>query len=255
MKAQIQSLFIKERHGFPMLRTDEMELIRGFGIKGDINADIMSPRQVLIVINEDLEYFNIPPGGLRENIVLKNLDLSFFKPGSLLVLGDVKIRLTFNCEPCKRISQFVKPSEIMGRRGILGVVIESGIIHENMEATLLPSIFDPLSDLPFDRFKHFVSQIPEGKVVTYKEITRGMGVAESYLRAIPTYITKSDDNLPIHRIVDSEGALIQKYIPNQKHLLINEKVILREAPGLFDDSAWFVSLERHLWHQDSLFLN
>ncbi|MFC5410827.1 MGMT family protein [Larkinella bovis] len=254
MEAQIKSLFLKEKHGQPMTKVGQMELIRGYGIQGDVNADNMSPRQILIVRNEDLEHFNIPLGGLRENIVIDNIDTSVFKPGSLLQIGRAKIRLTFNCEPCKRISQYVKPSEIMGKRGILGVVVEGGIIRDDMTVSIYPHVFYPLSDLPFDRFKHFVSQIPAGKVVTYKEITRGMGVAESYLRAIPNYITKAGFDLPVHRIVDSEGNLIHKYIPDQKNLLMDEKVMLKESISLFNESEWFVALEHHLWN-DALFLN
>lgn len=190
----------------------QVSAISGYGLVGDINADSRSPRQILLTRYEDLEIFKLSPGDLRENIVLQGLPEKEFVPGTVVTLGEVKIRLTFHCEPCKRIAQFIKPSEIIGKRGVLGVVLSSGLLKQNMEAHVTLNAFKPLSEIPFERFLNFIEQVPEGKVVTYKDVIIAIGVSHGYIRAIPNYIIKAARlGYPVHRIVNSEGRLIPEY--------------------------------------------
>ena len=190
----------------------QVSAISGYGLEGDVNANSLSPRQILLTRYEDLQIFRLSPGDLRENIVLQGLSEKEFVPGSEVTLGDVKIRLTFNCEPCKRVAQFVKPSEIIGKRGILGVVLSSGLLKQNMEAHVKLNAFESLSEIPFERFLNFIEQVPEGKVVTYKDVIIAIGVSHGYIRAIPNYIIKAARlGYPVHRIVNSEGRLIPEY--------------------------------------------
>lgn len=94
-------------------------------------------------------------------------------------IGEVRLKLTFYCEPCKRIEDVV-PSipEVFHKRGILAVVMEGGNIATGDEVTLKPNFYTPLSENPTHRFLAFVQMIPKGKVVTYKTVARAMGVAE-----------------------------------------------------------------------------
>lgn len=104
----IQSLFIKQEHNASLSKTEQLNLHRGYGIEGDINADHLSPRQVLVVSAEDLTGLSIPPGELRENIVLESTNLAAFKPGAKITFpSGAAIRLTFYCEPCKRVAHLV----------------------------------------------------------------------------------------------------------------------------------------------------
>src|SRR5258706_13685518 len=119
--ASIVGLFTKPRSSAAMVRPSDrrIELRAGYGIVGDINANCLSPRQVLVTRTEDLHHFGIEPGDLRENIVAAGIDAAGFVPGSRLDIGGVAIRLTFHCEPCKRIAHLV-PSlkDILSRRGL-----------------------------------------------------------------------------------------------------------------------------------------
>ncbi|WP_265271172.1 MOSC domain-containing protein [Nostoc sp. KVJ3] len=87
-------------------------------------------RQVLIVMDEDILNLSIQPGDLRENIVVTGIGFDNFIPGSLLTFeSGAAIRLTFHCEPCKRIAHLVESlKSIQGKRGILGVVDFSNIL-------------------------------------------------------------------------------------------------------------------------------
>jgi MOSC domain-containing protein YiiM len=69
------------------------------------------------VRQEDLFELSIKAGELRENIVIAGIDSNKFIPGAMIEFGvGAKIRLTFHCEPCKRIAHLVK--SLMLRRSL-----------------------------------------------------------------------------------------------------------------------------------------
>ncbi|MBG1260896.1 hypothetical protein F8S20_18035 [Nostoc sp. BAE] len=257
MALSITHLFTKVKPGSAMVELKTLNLEVGYGLEGDINADPISPRQVLIVRYEDISDLSIKPGELRENIVVTGIEFENFIPGSLLTFeSGAAIRLTFHCEPCKRIAHLVESlKSIQRKRGILGVVIKSGKIQVGSSFQVQANKFPPLSENPYQRFLNFIIQIPSGKVVTYKQIIKGMGVDNSYLRAIPTYLKKtSDADYPLHRILDSQGHLIN-YVKQQKNKLLNEGVkVLSEADLLSNSNKSFVDIKDYLWKDDTIYL-
>jgi len=259
-KASVLKVFIKPREGASMFEPPDAQLFlkAGYGIAGDNNAHAFSPRQVLLTRYEDLEDFGIRPGELRENIVIRGLEPALFVPGTLIHVGEcAKIRLTFHCEPCKRIGHLVRSlKEIVGRRGILGVVLTDGIVKIGDSVLAQPNAYPPLSSRPYERFLAFISQVPSGKVVTYKQVVIGMGVAESYIRAIPRYIQQTSPyEYPIHRVIDSEGNLIVSYVHNQQVKLLDEQVEIKHEIDLFGgNERYYVDLEKYGWTNISLYL-
>lgn len=257
MALSITHLFTKAKPGSAMVEFKTLNLKVGHGIEGDINADPISPRQVLIVSYEDILDLSIKPGELRENIVVTGIEFDNFIPGSLLTFeSGAAIRLTFHCEPCKRIVHLVESlKSIKGKRGILGVVIKSGKIQVDSNFQVQANKFPALSENPYNRFLNFIIKIPTGKVVTYKEIIKGMGVDNSYLRAIPTYLKKtSATDYPVHRILDSKGHLIN-YVNQQKNKLENEGVrVLAEADLLSNLNKFFVDIKDYQWKDDTIYL-
>ena len=255
----VRRVFVKPASRAPMIEpaNQTLKIKAGYGIEGDQNAHPFSPRQVLIVRQEDLEAFKIPPGELRENIVLQGCADVDFHPGALLILGgSVKIRLTFHCEPCRRIGHVVPDlKSILGRRGILGVTLTGGGISAGQPVSVTPRAYPELPAIPYRRFLGFISRIPKGKVVTYKQIVIGMGVAESYMRAIPQYIQQTDAaRYPVHRIVDSQGRLIISYVPTQPEALRSENVRLNDDGSFGQVSVPSVDLKVACWNNDPIFL-
>ncbi|MEH1970923.1 MGMT family protein [Nostoc sp.] len=240
-----------------MVELKTLNLKVGHGIEGDINADPISPRQVLIVRSEDILDLSIQPGELRENIVVTGIELENFIPGSLLTFeSGAAIRLTFHCEPCKRVAHLVESlKSIQVKRGILGVVIKSGKIQVGNKLQVQANKFPALSENPYKRFLNFIIKIPSGKVVTYKQIIKGIGVDNSYLRAMPTYLKKtSAADYPVHRILDSKGYLII-YVNQQKSKLETEGVkVLSEADLLSDLNKNFVDIKDYLWEDHTIYL-
>jgi alkylated DNA nucleotide flippase Atl1 len=250
-------LFTKVKSGSAMVELKTLNLKVGHGIEGDINADPISPRQVLIVRYEDILDLSIKPGELRENIVVAGIEFENFIPGSLLTFeSGAAIRLTFYCEPCKQIANLVKSlKSIQGKRGILGVVIKSGQIQVNSNFQVQANKFPALSENPYKRFLNFIIKIPNGKVVTYKQIIKGIGVDNSYLRAMPTYLKKtSATDYPVHRILDSKGYLIT-YVNNQKNKLETEGIkVFPEENLLSNTNRTFVDIKNYLWEDSTIYL-
>ena len=255
-KTFVQHLFIKRERRTSMSETKSLYIFRGYGIEGDINADVISPRQVLIVSSEDLSQLSIPPGALRENIVLDNVSSKIFRPGALITFpSGAAIRLTFYCEPCKRIVHLVDSlKDVQEKRGILGVVVHTGAIEIDDVVEITPNYFSALSEKPYERFLEFSLKIPRGKVVTYKQVIKGIGVDNSYFRAIPIYIRKAPRSYPIHRILDSKGQTIS-HIPQQKKLLEAEGIEFISNLDFSDNNQSSVSLKKYAWEDSSIHLD
>ncbi len=82
-----------------------------------------------------------------------------------------------------------------------------------------------------------------------------MGVDNSYLRAIPTYLKKtSDADYPLHRILDSKGYLIT-YVNQQKNKLETEGVkVLSETNLVGNLNKNFVDIKDYLWEDNTIYL-
>ena len=163
---QITHLFIKPKHGAAMAAHSSVQVKVGLGIDGDVNAQTMSPRQVLLIRQEDLDASAITPGALRENIAIAGLPPESFVSGAMLTIGNqVKIRATFLCESCKRIAHVVSSlKSIEEKRGLLGVVLSDGVLQIGDRVTVQSQQFPSLSPVPYQRFLDFVAKIPPGRL-------------------------------------------------------------------------------------------
>ena len=226
MTAKVEQLFVKTRHGKPMTAVDSLTLVTGLGIEGDINAHRLSPRQLLVTIVSELEALALPSSALRENLVISTDAPENFKPGSALIGADgLEIRLTMYCEPCKQLLPLVDNlAGMIGRRGILGVVVGGGQLQRGEVLELLPGRYSALPESVYQKFLDFVATIPRGRVVRYSDVAMAIGADNSFVRAIPGYIKRSlDAGLPLHRIVSARGRLLAT-IPAQAEMLSAEGV-------------------------------
>lgn len=108
-----------------------MELVPGFGIKGDLHALPGSSRQVLLIDVETLREFGLPPGLVRENITTLGLPITFLARGSRLAIGTTRLTITSPCQPCSRMDEIREGlrQDLAGRRGMLARVTEGGTVH------------------------------------------------------------------------------------------------------------------------------
>ncbi|HWW73053.1 MAG TPA: MOSC domain-containing protein, partial [Duganella sp.] len=149
-----------------MNAADALTLVAGLGVDGDINAHRLSPRQILVTVASELAALSLPAGALRENLVISTAEAAHFKPGGALIgAGGLEIRLTMYCEPCKQLLPLVAGlAGMIGRRGILGVVVGGGQLQRGQALEMIPGRHPALPESPYQKFLDFIPTIPRGKV-------------------------------------------------------------------------------------------
>ena len=154
-----------------MERRDTLDLVTAHGIEGDCHAGPVGPRQVLVASQATLDEFGIDAAALRANVVVDDLGLDTAPSGSVLALGDARVRLTFRCEVCRVLRPHLSPAQlraIAGRRGYLGVVVRGGTVRIGDRAGLEPPAYDPVPDAVGDRFLWVLERLPPDRVLTFK---------------------------------------------------------------------------------------
>jgi MOSC domain-containing protein YiiM len=130
----IRHLFLAQAKGTPMMPVEQAVALEQRGLEGDRHAakPAGGKRQVLLLDAAALQALDLPPGALKENIVIDGLPLESFEPGQRLALGpEVVVELTMACVPCQRLNQ-LRPGllkEAWGQRGQLARVIRGGTLR------------------------------------------------------------------------------------------------------------------------------
>lgn len=163
----------------------------GAGLAGDVHADALSPRQVLVAGAPAYARHGLAPLTLRENLLL-DADTSRMASGTLLRIGrQAVLRLTFACEACNYLDAR-RPglAAAIGReRGMLARVLRGGDIEvgdpvvqltEPAAAALLP-----WSDDWRERVAAILARVPPGMAVDYRHLARLAGVQPVYCRTFP----------------------------------------------------------------------
>ncbi|MGR3640850.1 MOSC domain-containing protein [Alterinioella nitratireducens] len=159
MNAVIEHLARDEGHNFSKTLVEEIELVKGLGIKGDahagetvkhrsrVKADPTQPnlRQVHLIHCELFEElaeqgFSLGPADLGENITTRGIDLLGLPRGTRLHLGQAAVvEVTGLRNPCHQVEAFMPgllravlvrgPNKTLIRKtGIMGIVLEGGMV-------------------------------------------------------------------------------------------------------------------------------
>jgi len=122
----------------PPAPAEALTLVAGLGVEGDHHARAGSSRQVLLMSEENGDAFGLAPGEVRENIVTRGIDLQALPAGTRLEIGGAALEITKDCEPCVFIER-IRPGlrdRMVGRRGMLARVLQSGLIRVGDEIVL-----------------------------------------------------------------------------------------------------------------------
>jgi len=181
----ITDLLIKTQKGKPLSSVEKFSFDTN-GITG--NLPCLPLRQVLLLQRSTLEKFSLNPGDLRENIIVDNDYLYEVVSGSVLRVGEARIRLTFHCEPCKVISDKVNLKKITHQRGVLGYFLNQGHVRVGDLVSLEGQLFEPIPyELP-DRVKWYLDK--QSKPVDALQLLHDIGLSKSYARVLPTLLKK-----------------------------------------------------------------
>lgn len=63
----------------------------------------------------------------------------------------------------------------------------------------------------YDRIYDVVKKIPQGKVMTYKQVSLLANVATPRVVGFALHVNKDPQNIPCHRVVFADGSLTQGY--------------------------------------------
>lgn len=109
----------------------EAQAVENGGLEGCQHAHRGGNRQVLLVDRETLEAMDLRPGTLFENITTVGLNVNGLEMGQQLRVGEARIEISVACTPCNQMEK-IRPGlrkELWGRRGMLGRVVEGGMIR------------------------------------------------------------------------------------------------------------------------------
>jgi MOSC domain-containing protein YiiM len=179
----VTHLFVKRAHGTPMERIGTL----AFTPQGLAAGVRCSPlRQVLITSRSVTERCGLAPGDLRENIEVERDDLYDLPSGTVIRVGAALIRLTFHCEPCRKILHLVAFDEIVHRRGYLGCFLNSGTIAPGDAMTVTGETLEAIPYAVKDRIRWFLGK--QNAVLGAMDIVHGLGLPSSYARAMPRLV-------------------------------------------------------------------
>jgi MOSC domain-containing protein YiiM len=185
----ILNLFTKCERRAPMVPVEILSVNTG-GVVGAVHAAPI--RHVLIVPRSILEEFGIQAGELRENIVIDDRalgDLHALPSGTVLALGDVRVRLTFHCEPCPRVGHLVSSFKVLkNRRGYLATVMNEGVLHVGDSVSSLGVQYEAIPHELTDRAAWYLDQ--QRAPVPVKRFVYDIGLSMSYCRAVPGLLKK-----------------------------------------------------------------
>ena len=140
MSGTILNIYLKEKHGHPIIPVNQAAAESGMGLIGDVSFG-RSKRQVLFIEKETLDEFQLVPGQVRENVTVQGIPLAGLPAGTQLQAGEVLFEVTGDCAPCQFIAD-IRPGlrdEMDGRRGTLFRVLNGGTIKVNDPVTILIS--------------------------------------------------------------------------------------------------------------------
>jgi MOSC domain-containing protein YiiM len=170
----IVALHRSAQHSFSKRSAPRLELIAGVGVDGDAHAgplvqhrsrtavDPTRPnlRQVHLIASELFAVLaevghTVAPGDLGENVTTAGLDVHGLAVGSVLLLGgDALVAVTGLRNPCAQIERFqpgllrhvahrADDGRLIGRAGIMGVVVRGGTVAVGDTITSSPPPWPP----------------------------------------------------------------------------------------------------------------
>lgn len=184
----VTDLFVKPDHGARMSPVREL-YIDIDGIRGSVRYPPL--RQVLILSRDTIEEFELSPGDLQENIIISGIDIHALRSGTTINIGACHIRLTFHCEPCRKIAHRVSLAQIAHRRGVLGSFLNKGVICVGDEVVIGQKHFEEIPYNVGERIRWYLRKCR--CPVSVVQLVEDVGLSRSYCRAIPAIVRHTPD--------------------------------------------------------------
>ena len=176
----VTNLFLKRSHGAALQSVDSFDYGTG-GIRGNVGCAPF--RQVLIASQSVTAECGLQAGDLRENIVVDFDALYELPSGTVVQIGPALIRLTFHCEPCKKILSLVPFQRIVHKRGVLGSFLNEGTISVGDPFSVTEQKLEEIPYAVSDRIRWYLkSRDPSAAAL---DLVHSIGLPASSAGALP----------------------------------------------------------------------
>jgi MOSC domain-containing protein YiiM len=183
---RVKKLFIKHEHGAQLTIAESMDFSPE-GIAGNVACAPF--RKVLLASESVTADCRLGDSDLRENVVVDYGGLYDLPSGTVVRIGQALIRLTFHCEPCRKILKLVDLKTILHRRGVFGAFLNAGRISVGDEFTVTTEKFEPIPYEIGERIRWFIRQHHGSGAIA--DLSHAIGLPASYRRAIPSLLRKA----------------------------------------------------------------
>lgn len=130
MSPTVVALQCSRTKGEARTRLDRATVLEEAGVDGDRHSKKGSRRALLMMEQEVLDLFDLPPGEVREQITVRGVDLHRLVFGTRLRIGETTLEVGAHCAPCE-LMETIRPGlqkELIGRRGRFVRVVKGGSI-------------------------------------------------------------------------------------------------------------------------------
>jgi MOSC domain-containing protein YiiM len=137
--ASVIHVFRAPKRRAPMEELAEARALEGVGLDSCAHARPQGKRQVLLMDRETLDFFELAPGIVRENVTTDGLDVNGLTIGQRLQIGEVELQVSAVCDPCEQI-EALRPglqAAMQGRRGMLCRVVRGGSLKRGDEIVVV----------------------------------------------------------------------------------------------------------------------
>ncbi len=202
MQAKVEKLFVKHKTDDAMSGVKSI-VIKNFKIVGQ--KETQPFRTCLLVSREQASLFGCKAGDFRENIFSSGFDLQSLCSGDEIRIGDIFARVTFDCEPCDKISHVASVSKLKGKRGVLIDFINDGEIKigDIFEKTKSQK-FEHVPSEYYERIDWYLKNKLQGDIYAM-DLLWNTGVSKGLVRVLPQIMKK-------HSMKNIEKVIFKKNI-------------------------------------------
>ena len=140
--SRVIHLFRAPKKRAPMEELPEARALEDLGLEGCAHARPQGKRQVLLIDRETLDFFELAPGIVRENVTTEGLHVNELAIGERLQIGEVELQVSAVCDPCEQI-EALRPglqAAMEGRRGMLCKVVRGGMLRCGDEIVVIQMV-------------------------------------------------------------------------------------------------------------------
>ena len=196
---RVTELFVKHQHDAPLQSTAAIAC-NPRGIAGGVPCAPF--RQALIVSRAVTAELGLKPGDLRENIVVDCDDLYDLPSGTVVQIGQARLRLTFHCEPCKKILHLIEFDRVLHRRGVFGTFINDARITVGDRFAVTEQRFEEIPYAINERLRWFLKK--QGARGAALDLVHTLGLPASSGRTMPRLLGKLFGAAPVAGAVAAE---------------------------------------------------